>query len=190
MELLNHQSRCSIGIRSARIATLLLAVMLPSFAVAQTSSSDKSETLKDDALAISGRYSRFERLLSQMADLMAVEDPERAELLRRAISQSRERSIGTNIDAIARLLADDSLGDAIDKQETSADAIRELLKLLQSEDRRSAVERERERLNAILKDVKNLEAQQRAARATAQNSTAPSNAAPQQQRQRTTPTRF
>ena len=42
------------------------------------------ETLRDDAQAISGRYERFERLLSQMADLMAVEDPDRAELLRRA----------------------------------------------------------------------------------------------------------
>ncbi|MEQ9408531.1 MAG: hypothetical protein RIK87_12425 [Fuerstiella sp.] len=140
------------------------------------------DSLKDDALAISGRYSRFERLLSQMADLLALEDPERAELLRRAISQSRERAIGTNIDAIAALLADESLGDAIEKQEASAKAMEALLKLLQSEDRRSAVEKERERLNSILKDVRNTIAAERAARAAAQNSRSPSNAAPQQQK--------
>lgn len=178
-----HQYRTRLwSLLAAIVVTTVGLVATPSFATAQTSANDKAETLKDDALAISGRYARFERLLSQMADLMAIEDPERAELLRRAISQSREQAIRINIDAIAGLLADDSLGDAIDRQQTSADAIRELLKLLQSEDRRSAVERERERLNAILKDVKNLEAQQRAARATAQNSTAPSNAAPQQQK--------
>ncbi|APZ96773.1 hypothetical protein [Fuerstiella marisgermanici] len=178
-----HQYRTRLwSLLAAIVVTTVGLVATPSFATAQTAANDKAETLKDDALAISGRYARFERLLSQMADLMAIEDPERAELLRRAISQSREQAIRINIDAIAGLLADDSLGDAIDRQQTSADAIRELLKLLQSEDRRSAVERERERLNAVLKDVKNLEAQQRAARATAQNSTGPSNAAPQQQK--------
>ncbi len=190
MERLDHTRQLQ---RKTRLWSLLTAIVVTtvgvvassSFAVAQTSANDKNdkaETLKDDALAISGRYARFERLLSQMADLMAVEDPERAELLRRAISQSREQAIRINIDAISGLLEDNSFGDAIARQETSADAVRELLKLLQSEDRRSAVERERERLNEILKDVKNLEAQQRAARATTQNSNAPSNAAPQQQK--------
>ncbi len=180
-DLINRRRLPQLFLSLAVVAAIV--IFAHSSAIAQQESGEaRAETLKDDALAISGRYSRFERLLSQMADLMAVEDPDRAELLRRAISQSRERAIATNIDAIGRLLADDSLGDAIDKQEMSANAIRELLKLLQSEDRRSAVEKERERLNNILKDVKNLEAEQRAARATTQNSTAPSNAAPQQQK--------
>lgn len=169
--------RCSVA------AVTVWCFTCMSLAIAQESSAQKQDSnLQNDALAVSGRYARFERLLSQMADLMAVEDPERAELLRRAISQSRENAIGTNIDAIARLLADDSLGSAIEKQEQSANSMAELLKLLQSEDRRSAVEKERERLNDILKNVQNTIAQQRAARAATQNSQSPSDSAPQQQK--------
>jgi outer membrane murein-binding lipoprotein Lpp len=56
-----------------------------------------------------------------------------------------------------------------------------LLKLLQSEDRRTAVEKERERLNNLLKGVQDAINQQRSARARTQNSTAPSSAAPDQQ---------
>lgn len=173
----------------SRTFLVIVVMLVASFSMtdgsAKAQEADKSDgkvKLENDALAISGRYTRFERMLSQMADLLAVEDPERAELLRRAIGQSREKAIGTNIEAIANLLADDSLGDAIDKQQSSAQAMAVILKLLQSEDRRSAVEKERERLNDILKNVRNTIAEQRAARAAAQNSNAPSNAAPQQQK--------
>ncbi len=170
-----------------RIKYLLICLLFSNVPVVGQESKDSDSTVKktelrDDALAVSGRFSRFERLLSQMADLLAVEDPERAELLRRAISQSRENAIGTNINAVVEMLNDDSLGDAINKQEATASAMAELLKLLQSEDRRSAVERERERLNDILKNVRNAISQQRAARASTQNSPAPSNAAPKQQK--------
>ena len=56
------------------------------------------------------------------------------------------------------------------------------MKLLQSEDRRSAVERERERLNGLLKDLRNVIGEQRSARSAAQNEESPSNAAPGQQK--------
>ncbi len=62
------------------------------------------------------------------------------------------------------------------------ESLQALLKLLQSEDRRSAVERERDRLNELLKDVRSVLAEQRSARAATQNSPAPSNAAPGQQK--------
>lgn len=149
--------------------------------------SDSGETkdpkaIRDEQMAVSGRYARFERMLIQMADVLARQDPERADLLRRAIAQGREDTVKEDIEAIVELLNKGDLGAASEKQTEVMDSFQTLLKLLQSEDRRSTVERERERLNALLKDVNNIIAEQRSARAATQNSPAPSNAAPGQQR--------
>ena len=140
------------------------------------------DALRDQQLSISGRYSRFERMLSQMADILGREDPERADLLRRAISKGREQRIGDRIDGVINLLESKEFGTAIEEQQQVADGLIELLKLLQSEDRRSSVEKERERLNALLNDVRGLITEQRSARSANQNSPAPSSAAPQQQK--------
>lgn len=138
--------------------------------------------LRDGELAISGRYARFERMLSQMADVLGRQDPERADLLRRAIGKGREDQVKENIEKTIELLSKGELGTATEKQQDVVSSLESLLKLLQSEDRRSSVERERERLNELLKDVRGVLAEQKSARAATQNSEAPSNAAPGQQR--------
>ena len=164
--------------------TLLLAVLLcgTSQATADENSVSANEQLKNDQQAVSGRYARFERLLSQMADMLGHEDPARAELLRRAVSQGREQGIAPELEAIANTLDKADYGAAREKQVAVTKSLQALLKLLQSEDRRSSVEKERERLKGVLKDVRNAIAAERAARAVAQNSEAPSNAAPEQQK--------
>lgn len=138
--------------------------------------------LRDDALAISGRYARFERMLTQMADILGRQDPERADLLRRAIGKGREDQVKEDIEKVVELLDSRDLGTATEKQTEIVASLETLLKLLQSEDRRSSVEREQERLNGLLKDVRSILAEQKSARAATQNSEAPSNAAPGQQR--------
>ena len=72
------------------------------------------------------------------------------------------------------------LGGASEQQAEVIDSLKLLLKLLQSEDRRSSVERERERLNGLLKDVRGIISQEKSVRAATQNSEAPSSAAPGQ----------
>ena len=158
-----------------------VGLLLTTFAFTMCCGQEPSkQSLEDDQLAVSGRYDRFERLLSQMADILGHDDPERAELLRRAISKGRERKISEQIASIAVDLGKGNLGTATEKQEQVTESLATLLKLLQSEDRRTAVERERERLNNILKGVQDAINQQRAARARTQNSSAPSIATPDQ----------
>jgi hypothetical protein len=140
------------------------------------------KSLRDDQLAVSGRYSRFERMLTQMADILGRQDPERADLLRRAIGKGREGRIKEEIENVVALIESGEIGNASEKQAGVIESLQSLLKLLQSEDRRSAVERERDRLNELLKDVRSVMAEQRSARAATQNSPAPSNAAPGQQK--------
>jgi hypothetical protein len=141
-----------------------------------------AKELRDEQLSISGRYARFERMLTQMADILAKQDPERADVIRRALGKGREDLLKDDIENIVQLLEQGQLGDAAKKQNEVVDSLQALLVLLQSEDRRSSVERERERLNGLLKNVRNLLNEQRSARAATQNSKAPSDAAPGQQR--------
>ena len=58
------------------------------------------KSLRDDQLAVSGRYARFERMLTQMADILGRQDPERADLLRRAIGKGREGRIKEEIESV------------------------------------------------------------------------------------------
>jgi hypothetical protein len=141
-----------------------------------------SQRLQNDQEAVSGRYARFERLLSQMADMLGHEDPERAELLRRAISKGRERAISSELNVIAATLGNGEFGAAQERQNDVTLSLQLLLKLLQSEDRRSSVEKDAERLENILKNVRNTITETKAARSSAKNATAPSNAAPAQQK--------
>lgn len=150
--------------------------------VAEDDSISANQRLQNDQEAVSGRYVRFERLLSQMADMMGHEDPERAELLRRAISKGRENAIATELDAIADTLGKADFGTALERQAGVTKNLQSLLKLLQSEDRRSSVEKDAERLENLQRDLRNTIAEAKSARSSAQNSAAPSNAAPAQKK--------
>ena len=96
----------------------------PPVAVEQT-----PEALRDDQLAISGRYARFERMLSQMADILGRQDPERADLLRRAIGKGREDRISEDIEKIVELLEKRELGGASEQQAEVIQSLQVLLKL-------------------------------------------------------------
>jgi len=157
-------------------------ILLTSLATADETKKISADTLKNDQLAVSGRYDRFERLLSQMADILGHDDPERAELLRRAISKGREKAISNKLGQIADDLDHSNFGKALEQQEEVLESLATLLQLLQSEDRRSELEKERERLNNLLKGVTDTLNQQKSARASTQNSTAPSSSAPNQQK--------
>jgi len=165
-------------------ASAQVPVAAPTTAVAgdETPREATPKELSDGELAISGRYARFERMLSQMADVLGRQDPERADLLRRAVGKGREDQVKENIELVVKLLSKGELGTATEKQSDVVASLEVLLKLLQSEDRRSSVERERERLNGLLKDVRSVLAEQKSARAATQNAEAPSSAAPGQQK--------
>ncbi len=154
----------------------------PSEVPAQSAEPVTPKSLRDDQLSVSGRYARFERMLTQMADILGSQDPERADLLRRAIGKGREGRIKEEIENVVALIESGSIGNASEKQAEVIKNLEALLNLLQSEDRRSAVERERDRLNGLLKDVRSVLAEQRAARTATQNSPAPSSAAPGQKK--------
>lgn len=114
--------------------------------------------LANDQDAIKARYKRFNLTLQQMAEILRKQDPERADLLFRALGKSQESRIEDQMSLIFALLNKEQpqLGEAIDRQEELLGQLKNLLDLLQSEDRRSEIEKEKQRLQDLLKDINKL----------------------------------
>lgn len=120
---------------------------------ADVPSSDPLMT-RQEAVAI--RYQRFEATLLQLAEYLRRTDPDRAELLVRALGKSKEARIPDQLRRIVELLSRDQLGDAVSDQEEVLNHMQTILQLLQSEDRQDELEREKKRLQELIRQVDRL----------------------------------
>ncbi len=111
--------------------------------------------LDDQQQGISSRYKKFEKKLLQLAQFLRENDPERAELLRRAYGQSRDDNISNSLERIASLLdGQKRLGDAVGAQTEVVVNLQSLLILLQSDDLKDSIEKEKERIKDLLKNLR------------------------------------
>ncbi len=102
------------------------------------------------------RYQQFENLLLQLSEHLRKTDPERADLLVRALGQSKHGRILSQMEQTSGLITKGQLGDAIDQQDELVKQLLNLLELLQSEDRQSELEKEKKRIRDLLKNVSRL----------------------------------
>lgn len=124
-------------------------------------------------------YERFEKSLFDVAEQARRKDPERAELLYRARSQSQEQNILAEMQTIAELLRSQSptgaaatpqYGPAVDREQELLGRLELVLKLLQSLDERERIAGEIARIQDLLKDTNHLIARQKDVRADTQRS--------------------
>jgi hypothetical protein len=139
------------------------------------------ETLPSRQESLTLRYQRFETTLLQLAEYLRKTDPDRAELLVRALGRSKETRIPDQLVTLVELLKRDQLGDAIENQETLVVQMQDLLTLLQSEDRQSDIDKERARIAALIKNVDKLIGKQTDVRAATERGLPGKDVQPQQQ---------
>ena len=123
---------------------ILLALALPMAAYSEDAAPAQAKpNLANDQDAIRARYKRFNLTLQQMAEILRNQDPERADLLFRALGKSQETRIDDQMSLILSLLNKEQpqLGEAIERQEELLGQLKGVLELLQSEDRRSEIEK-------------------------------------------------
>jgi len=129
----------------------------------KTNGVDRS--LSDKQEAISQQFKRFEATLHDLGEYMKKTDPARADLLFRAFGQSKQNQMTVEMQRILQMLQKGQLGDAVERQDDLVKNMQALLALLQSEDRMSEVEKEKQRIQDLLKDVNRLIGQERDVRA-------------------------
>jgi hypothetical protein len=126
----------------------------------------KEEPLSSSQETISKRYKRFEETLSKIHEVMRKTDPDRAELLLRAIGRSKEDRIATQMNDLVQLLRDNrQLGDAIERQKEVVTQLHALLDLLLSEDRQKELKEEQARIKKYLEELNKIIAREKGNRA-------------------------
>ncbi|MFN7806989.1 MAG: hypothetical protein ACK5TO_23525 [Planctomycetaceae bacterium] len=116
----------------------------------------KQASLNSSQESLQRQYRRFEEGLYRIAESLRKTDPERADLLLRAIGKSKEERIVTQMNELSALLRDKKLGDAIEKQEDLIGNLQTILDLLLSEDRQKELQEEQKRIKAYLEEVNKL----------------------------------
>jgi len=126
---------------------------------------------REDPLAagqdvIGRRFKRFEDTLYKIAESLRKTDPDRADLLLRAIGKSKEDRISQQMADLVQLLKENKqLGDVIDRQGDVVTNLHALLDLLLSEDRQKELKEEKARIEKYIKEVNSIIAKEKANRA-------------------------
>ncbi len=182
----NGRDQASPGFRALLAILLALSLSCGSFASAQEpdagEKTESRESLSTKQEALSLRYRRFQSTLLQLAEYLRQTDPDRAELLVRALGKSKETRIDDQLAELVKLLDSGQLGDAIDGQESVMQHMQLVLALLQSEDRQSELQQEQERIQALIRDVDKLIGKQTDARAATERGGPAERAADQQRK--------
>jgi hypothetical protein len=135
-------------------------------AQAPSGSAEKDEPLASTQEMISRRFKRFEETLSKIHEALRRTDPERAELLLRAIGKSKEDRISQQMGDLVQLLRDNKqLGDAIERQGDVVTQLHALLDLLLSEDRQKELKEEQARIRKYLEELNRIIAREKGNRA-------------------------
>jgi hypothetical protein len=137
-------------------------------------------SLADQQNQLAEKYRRLEDLIFKMADFEATTNPRRAELLKQAYKQSKDRLTQTQLAAIVALLAEKQYKRAIDGQEIARKDLEELLQLLLSEDRSDRLKTEAQRAVEAIKELKRLQRLQRSMRGQTEGGIDPKELAPKQ----------
>ncbi len=109
------------------------------------------ERLVAEQEAVAKRFDQLEKSLLEMAELSLVVDPERGEVLRKAIAQSKDRLILARLEETVRLLQKEQLADASEAQTAVDRELRALVELLLSSDRAKRLESGKARIREYLK---------------------------------------
>ncbi len=130
------------------------------------SSGNRDEPLSAGQDMIGRRYKRFEDTLRKIAESLRKTDPDRADLLLRAIGKSNEDRISQQMLEIMQLLKENKqLGDAIDRQGDLVTQLHSLLDLLLSEDRQKDLKEDQARIKKYIEEVNKIIAREKANRA-------------------------
>ena len=116
--------------------------------------------------AVKNRYARFERMMEQMERYLRKTDPARAELLRRAINQSKEERIAWRMAEIIKMLDSSTplYGDVLNEENAVLESLKSIMTLLQTEDPFPDILDKIKQYEGYIEDIKEIEGDQKRAR--------------------------
>src|SRR6188474_858436 len=146
---------------SAKSAVLLWVLVVGASFGQDQPSREPAGSASADELAleqsrVADKYAKLEQLMLKMAELEGLTNPRRAQLLTRAVEQSKEKLTKTQLESLVKLLNQKQLKRALDGQTTVQTDLKALLELLMSEDRSDRLKSEQQRIKEYIKEVDRL----------------------------------
>ncbi len=111
------------------------------------------EVLPQRQRQVAESFEQFQAMLLRLSELSEVTDPRRAAMFRRAVRQAEDRALAGRLMEAAEMLSSGRLQAAAEEQQRIIDELRALLNLLLSEDRERLLRAEKQRLEAIAREV-------------------------------------
>jgi hypothetical protein len=102
------------------------------------------------------KYIHLEEVLLRMAEIDATDNPHRQGVIKKALGQGKERMIATRMESLVELLSDEQFTKAIENQEAIEQELRQLLQLLESENRSDERKSEKEQIRRWLQQIDQL----------------------------------
>src|SRR5437763_823900 len=125
-------------------------------AIPSASGPSSADELALEQSRVADKYAKLEQLMLKMAELEGQTNPKRAQLLTRAVEQSKDRLTKPQLDTLVKLLNQKQLKRAVDGQSTVQTDLKALLDLLLSEDRSDRLKSEQQRIKEYIKEVDRL----------------------------------
>ena len=153
----------------SRLPYLLITALIPLVISGRGLSQPSDQPTVNDELALdqselADRFVRLEKLMLRMAEFDQATNPRRAETLKEAYSLAKEQQIRLQLEAVMRLLQQDQYRRAITNQETVVSDLRQLLKVLEAENRGDRLKDDQARVREYIKEVERLQRMQKSVR--------------------------
>ena len=145
-------------VKMTRLLFVLMALSINVPVLAQQSEETDKKSSPVDEVAIrqsrlAAKYEQLEMLMLKMAEYDADTNPGRSDLLKKALSQSKDRHTRLNMETLAKLINQQQYKRAIDNQGVVKADLQELLQLLLSENRQDRLRDQQNRVRNYIKEL-------------------------------------
>ncbi|MFO1066752.1 MAG: hypothetical protein U0892_23075 [Pirellulales bacterium] len=117
---------------------------------------DKTAAVAAEQAQVAERFKRLEELLLKSAEIEAASNPARAALLQQAAQQGKQAQLTELLARSAKSLEQSKFSQAADDQKLSIESLKQLLELLQSENRQDRVREQRDQVKRWIEETDRL----------------------------------
>ncbi len=116
----------------------------------------QDNTLASGQTQLATRFKKLEGILLRSAEIEAVSNPTRAELMRKAAALAKQVQLSDSLVRAARSLEQKQYSQAIEDQKASLENLNKILELLQSENRTDRVREQRDQIRRTIEETERL----------------------------------
>ena len=130
---------------------------------------EAQQRLAESQKQLAERFSKLEELFLRMSEMESSTNPSRSGLLQQAAKLSKELAMTQRMQAASEMLTKKQFSRAIEEQQASAESLKKLIELLQSENRQDRVREERQKFEQWIKEIQRVERIERSLRGRTEN---------------------